>query len=131
MHIWPPPRHNAIICVLGHIISFSLQEHPTLDLQDYIESFGVPGGRCIGGVREPRFMGNILTYLSNDFKSRGLEGRGVQCPGVSKAVRWKYEVTGGGSWLGGRITLRSKRVGVIVIGIEMLQIYVLNELNEH
>ena len=55
----------------------------------------------------------------------------MHCPGVSKAVRWKYEVTGGGSWLGGRITLRSKRVGVIVIGIVMLQIYVLNELNEH
>ena len=36
MHIWPPQRHNAIIWMLGHMVHYTLTEHPPLKRQGYI-----------------------------------------------------------------------------------------------
>jgi hypothetical protein len=64
MHIWPPPRHNAIIWVLGHMISFSLQEHPKLDLQDYIDFLRRSRWKMDRWSQRTKVYGNYLDVLA-------------------------------------------------------------------
>jgi hypothetical protein len=66
LHLWPPPRQNAILWLLGHLVSYTLQDHPTLELQD-----------CIDFLRRSRWK----TYLGSAHKGvRELS----RCAGVIK-----------------------------------------------
>jgi hypothetical protein len=61
--IWPPPRHNAILWVLSNMVYFSLQEHPTLDLQDYIDFLLCSRWKTYRWSKRPKVYGNYLDVL--------------------------------------------------------------------
>jgi hypothetical protein len=46
--------------LMSHLVYFTLPEHATLDMQDYIDSCGSHGGERTGGVNEGKIKGFTL-----------------------------------------------------------------------
>ena len=63
LNIWPPPRQNAILWVLGHMDYFTLQDHPALELQDYIDFLRRPRWKTCRWCQRNKVYGNYLDVL--------------------------------------------------------------------
>jgi hypothetical protein len=63
MQIWPPPRHNAVLWVLGHMVHYKTKEHPTLVMQDYIDFMRRSRWKIYQWDGRKRLYGNYLDVL--------------------------------------------------------------------
>jgi hypothetical protein len=63
LHIWPAPRHNAIIWLLSREVYFALREHPPLDLKDYMDFMRPSRWRTYQWSKRTKVYGNYLDVL--------------------------------------------------------------------